>query len=192
MVALNVGTQYLRALADSSEIDNARALLKADEVALNQAVASHDAGVGTNLDVLRARVQLQVQQQALINAENTFAKDKIALNRLMGLPAEQELTLTDTAPYAEFAAMPLDDAMRLAWTTIWLWCGRRLRWRRRRPGWWRRCTRTTSRSWRWPGIRAWWRLSTRPTWVGRKNDFGILAIKSLDSIGCGWLLSAKY
>jgi len=114
VVALNVGTQYLRALADSSEIDNARALLKADEVALNQAVASHDAGVGTNLDVLRARVQLQTQQQALINAENTFAKDKIALNRLMGLPAEQELTLTDTAPYAEFAAMPLDDAMRLA------------------------------------------------------------------------------
>ena len=113
-VALNVGTQYLRAVADAAEIDNARALLKADEVALNQAVASHDAGVGTNLDVLRARVQLQTQQQALINAENTFAKDKIALNRLISLPAEQELTLTDTAPYAEFAALPLDDAMKLA------------------------------------------------------------------------------
>jgi outer membrane protein TolC len=113
-VALNVGTQYLRAVADAAEIDNARALLKADEVALNQAVASHEAGVGTHLDVLRARVQLQTQQQALINSENTFAKDKIALNRLLGLPAEQELTLTDTAPYAEFAALPLDDAMKLA------------------------------------------------------------------------------
>jgi outer membrane protein TolC len=113
-VALNVGTQYLRAVADASEIDNARALLKADEVALNQATASHDAGVGTNLDVLRARVQLQTQQQALINAENVFAKDKIALNRLIGLPVEQELTLTDTAPYSEFAALPLDEAMKLA------------------------------------------------------------------------------
>src|SRR5437588_304970 len=39
-VALNVGTQYLRAVADASEIDNARALLKADEVALSQATAS--------------------------------------------------------------------------------------------------------------------------------------------------------
>jgi len=113
-VALNVGTQYLRAVADASQIDNAKALLKADEVALNQATASHDAGVGTNLDVLRARVQLQTQQQALINAENTFAKDKIALNRLLGLPAEQELTLTDTAPYSEFVALPLDEAMKLA------------------------------------------------------------------------------
>lgn len=114
VVALNVGTQYLRAVADASEIENARALLKADEVALHQATESHDAGVGTHLDVLRARVQLQTQQQALINAENTFAKDKIALNRLMGMPAEQELTLTDTAPYAEFAALPIEQAMSLA------------------------------------------------------------------------------
>jgi outer membrane protein TolC len=113
-VALNVGTQYLRAVADAAEIENARALLKADEVALNQATASHDAGVGTNLDVLRARVQLQTQQQTLVNDENAFAKDKIALNRLIGLPAEQELTLTDMAPYAEFSELPLDDAMKLA------------------------------------------------------------------------------
>lgn len=114
VVALNVATQYLRAVADASEIENARALLKADEVALRQATESHDAGVGTHLDVLRARVQLQTQQQALINAENTFAKDKIALNRLMGMPAEQELTLTDTTPYAEFAALPIEQAMSLA------------------------------------------------------------------------------
>jgi outer membrane protein TolC len=113
-VALTVGTQYLRTLADAAQIENARALVKADEVALHQAEASHDAGVGTNLDVLRARVQLQNQQQTLISDENTFAKDKITLNRQIGLPAEQELTLTDAAPYAEFAQLPLDDAMKLA------------------------------------------------------------------------------
>src|SRR3984885_9676332 len=113
-VTLGVGTQYLLALADQAQIENARALEKADEVAYQQAKDSHDAGVGTNLDMLRARVQLQTQQQALINAENTFAKDKIALNRLIGLPADQEITLTDTAPYADFAELPLADAMRLA------------------------------------------------------------------------------
>jgi outer membrane protein TolC len=113
-VTLSVGTQYLLALADAAQIDNARALEKADEVAYQQAKDSHDAGVGTNLDMLRARVQLQTQQQAVINDENAFAKDKIELNRMIGLPADQEITLTDTAPYAEFAELPLVDAMRLA------------------------------------------------------------------------------
>jgi outer membrane protein TolC len=113
-VTLSVGTQYLLALADAAQIDNARALERADEVAYQQAKDSHDAGVGTNLDMLRARVQLQTQQQAVINSENAFAKDKIQLNRIIGLPADQEITLTDAAPYAEFAELPLADAMKLA------------------------------------------------------------------------------
>jgi outer membrane protein TolC len=113
-VTLGVGTQYLLALADAAQIENAQALERSDEVVLQQATDSHDAGVGTHLDVLRARVQLQTQQQAVISAENTFAKDKIALNRMIGLPADQEITLTDTAPYAEYAELPLGDAMKLA------------------------------------------------------------------------------
>jgi len=115
-VALSVGSGYLRALADASQITNAQALLKSDEVVLKQAIDSHDAGVGTNLDVLRARVQLQQQQQVLINDENAFAKDKIALTRLIGLPAEQELTLTDPVPYEELVELPLPQARDLAYT----------------------------------------------------------------------------
>ena len=65
--------------------------------------------------MLRAQVQLQSQQQALLRAQNTFAKDKIALNRLIGLPAEQDLTLTDTVPYAELADLPLDQAKTIAY-----------------------------------------------------------------------------
>ena len=114
-VVLAVGTQYLAALADQAQIANAQALLEADREVLRQATLSHDAGVGTNLDVLRARVQLQTQQQALVRAQNTFAKDKIALDRLIGLPAGQELTLTDAVPDAEFAALPLDQAKALAY-----------------------------------------------------------------------------
>jgi outer membrane protein TolC len=82
---------------------------------LRQATLSHDAGVGTNVDVLRARVQLQNEQQVLVRAQNTFEKDKIALNRLMGLPADQTLTLTDTVPYADLAEMALDEARSLAY-----------------------------------------------------------------------------
>ena len=114
-VALAVGTGYLQALAQAAEIANARERLKSDAVALEQARQSHDAGVGTNLDVLRARVQLQTDQQALIRDENDFAKSKIALNRLMGLSAGQELTLTDTVPFAELAATPHEQVLALAY-----------------------------------------------------------------------------
>jgi outer membrane protein TolC len=115
-VTQGVATQYLKALADQANIANTQALEKTDAEVLRQATALHDAGVGTNLDVLRARVQLQTQQQAVINAESSFEKDKIALNRLIGLPADQQLTLTDTAPYAELEQLPLDKALALAYT----------------------------------------------------------------------------
>ena len=68
---------------------------------------SKEAGVGINLDVLRAQVELQNEQQQVIRADNAVAKDKINLNRVMGQPAGQELALTDTVPFAEFDEMPL-------------------------------------------------------------------------------------
>lgn len=114
-VVLQVGTAYLRILADSANVMNNRALLKQEEEVLRQATAQHDAGVGTNLDVLRAKSQYQQQQQALISAENALEKDKIALNRLIGLPADQAIELTDVVPYAELAQMTLPDAKNLAY-----------------------------------------------------------------------------
>jgi outer membrane protein TolC len=110
-----VGTQYLAALADQAQIANHQALVTADEEVLRQATLSKEAGVGVNLDVLRARVQLQNEQQAVVKAQNTFAKDKIALNRMIGVPADQEITLTDTVPYAELTELPLEDAKALAY-----------------------------------------------------------------------------
>ncbi len=113
-VALAVGTEYLQVLADAAQIENAQALEKADETQLQQATALKQAGVGINIDVLRAQVQLQTQQQVLINDRNTWAKDQIALNRQIGLPANQPLQLTDTVPFAEFTELPLEDALKLA------------------------------------------------------------------------------
>ena len=115
-VTLSVGTAYLRALADAAQIADAQALLTSDQAVLRQATLMHDAGVSPNVDVLRARVQEQQQEQAVIQAEDNFAKDKIELNRMMGIPAEQELSLTDPVPYAELAETPLEDAVAVAYT----------------------------------------------------------------------------
>ncbi len=114
-VVITVGGLYLRALADAAQVKNAQGLIQQDELVFEHAKASRDAGVGINLDVLRAQVELQQEQQALIQAENAEAKDKIMLNREMGQPAGQELDLVDTIPFAEFDALPLDDALKLAY-----------------------------------------------------------------------------
>ena len=115
LVVLTVGDAYLQALALGSQVDNAKSLLEADRVLLSQAVAEHQAGTVANLDELRARVQYQTQEQALITAEVNFKKAKIALNREIGLPAEQEIQLTDAQPYADLAVMNIDQAKEMAY-----------------------------------------------------------------------------
>jgi outer membrane protein TolC len=100
MVVLTVGNAYLLCIADASLIESDKAQVATSKVSLDQAVANHQAGTSPLLDELRARVDYQTQQQALISAQNQFEKDKIALARAIGLPLEQKFTLTDQAPFA--------------------------------------------------------------------------------------------
>ena len=94
-VVQQVATAYLHAIAAASEVDNANALEQADRVLFDQAHAAHEAGTAANLDELRARVQLQAQQQALIAAQNTLEKDLILLKREIGVDPGQKIVLTD-------------------------------------------------------------------------------------------------
>jgi outer membrane protein TolC len=115
LVVLTIGDAYLQALALGAQVDNAKALLQADQVLLNQTVAEHQAGTAANLDELRARVQFQTQQQTVISAEVNFEKAKIAIDREIGLPPEQEIQLTDTEPYADLTTMDIDQAKEMAY-----------------------------------------------------------------------------
>ena len=54
-------------------------------------------------------------QQAVITEENNFEKDKIALNRQIGLAPEQQIQLTDATPYSDLAAITIEDARREAY-----------------------------------------------------------------------------
>jgi outer membrane protein TolC len=51
----------------------------------------------------------------VIAAQNTFEKDKILLKRQIGVPVEQSIQLTDTAPYADLEQMSIEDARHLAY-----------------------------------------------------------------------------
>lgn len=113
-VIQQVATAYLHAIAAASEVDNAKAQEQADQVALNQAHEAHLAGTASNLDELRARVQLQAQQEAHIAAQNTLDKDLILLKREIGLDPGQNLTLSDRAPYADLASQTPEEVRTIA------------------------------------------------------------------------------
>jgi outer membrane protein TolC len=99
MVVLTVGNAYLVCVADKARIDAVNAALATAKLTYDQSVAAHDAGTSPRLDVLRAQVDYQSEQQTLISAKNQFEKDKLALARVIGLPLDQEFRLTDSAPF---------------------------------------------------------------------------------------------
>jgi outer membrane protein TolC len=114
-VVQQVATAYLHAIAASSEVDNARALVAQDQVSLDHAHAAHLAGVVANLDELRARVQLQAQQQALLYAQNALEKDLILLKREIGIDPGQKIALTDPAPYCDLAEQTPEEVRAIAY-----------------------------------------------------------------------------
>jgi outer membrane protein TolC len=114
-VVQRVAAQYLLVLADTASINNAKAQVDSDLELERQSQARKDAGTGTNLDLIRARVERQTRQQELVADTAQFEKDKIQLNRLMGIAADQALELVDAVPYHELEALPLDQAKQVAY-----------------------------------------------------------------------------
>jgi outer membrane protein TolC len=114
-VVQQVATAYLHCIAAASEVDNAKALESQDQTQFDNAHAAHQAGTVANLDELRARVQLQSQQQSLIAAQNTLEKDLILLKREIGIDPGQRIALTDPAPYSELIGLKLEEVRAIAY-----------------------------------------------------------------------------
>ena len=92
-------TPICSASPTQARIEAVNAELATSKVSLDQAVANHDAGTSPRLDVLRAQVDYQNEQQSLISAKNSLEKDKLALARTIGLPLDQAFRLTDLVPF---------------------------------------------------------------------------------------------
>ncbi len=114
-VVQQVATAYLHAIAAQGEVDNASALVSQAQVLFDHAHESHVAGVAANIDELRAQVQLQAQQQALIYAQNALTKDLILLKREIGIDPGQNIALTDAAPYSDLAEQTPEEVRAVAY-----------------------------------------------------------------------------
>ncbi len=117
LVVMTVGNAYLLCIADAARIVAVTAELKTSKVSLDQAVDAHDAGTSPRIDVLRAQVDYQNEQQTLISTTNQLAKDKLALARTIGLPLDQIFQLTDQAPFAALDQIDPQTAFERALST---------------------------------------------------------------------------
>src|SRR5262249_46459945 len=72
------------------------------------------AGLAGPIDVNRAQVQLLAQQQRLTALQADFAKQKINLARMIGLPPTDQYELDTDPPYAPVPVPNVADAVRQA------------------------------------------------------------------------------
>jgi outer membrane protein TolC len=114
LVVQSVANAYLLVTAGSSRVQALKAQVETDQAIYNRTSDQKRAGTTAAIDVLRAHVQLEQEQQQLIAQVNQVAKDKLALGRVIGLPLGQQFTVADTEPYSSLAAMTPEQAVRTA------------------------------------------------------------------------------
>lgn len=117
VVVLAVGNAYLVAIATGARIETTEAQVKSAQAFFDKATDQQKAGLSPAIDTLRSQVELQTRQQQLIVAKNDYAKQKLSLARVIGLPPGQEFVLTEKAPYQALTPMALDVYLQRAYST---------------------------------------------------------------------------
>jgi outer membrane protein TolC len=113
-IVLAVANLYLDAVAAASRIEAAEAEVNTARALFDQATDMKQAGTVAGIDVLRAQVQLETQQQQLIVLRNEWAKQKLAMARAIGIDPRQPIELSDRVGYHALAPMSADDAINRA------------------------------------------------------------------------------
>lgn len=115
LIVLAVGGVYMQALAAGARIESAQAQLRTAETLFNQARDMKNAGVSPAIDLLRAQVEMQVQQQRLLIARNDYERQKLRLGRMIGLPNGQQFTLVNEIPLTPQPPIALEQAFERAY-----------------------------------------------------------------------------
>jgi outer membrane protein TolC len=117
LVVLATGNAYLLTIASAARVDAAQAQAETAQALYNRAHDQLAAGVVPAIDALRAQVEFQTREQQLIASRNDYAKEKLELARIIGLPPGQEFNLTDKAPYEPLAPMSIETALQRAYAS---------------------------------------------------------------------------
>jgi outer membrane protein TolC len=114
LVVQAVANAYLEIIADAARVEASRSEVATAQALYERARDQHAAGVSPAIDELRAQVELKSRQQQLLANENQFAKGKLNLSQVIGLPASQPFELADTAPYAPLEGLTPEESVERA------------------------------------------------------------------------------
>ncbi|MBV8843581.1 MAG: TolC family protein [Bryobacterales bacterium] len=117
LVVQAVASGYFTVLADAGRVQSNRAQAETAEALYNIARDRHGAGISAAIDELRAQVEFKSQQQRVVAAENAWARDKLALGRVIGLAPGQEFRPSDEAPYVPLEDLNIERLVQRAYET---------------------------------------------------------------------------
>jgi outer membrane protein TolC len=95
LVVLAVAGTYLQTIATQARIESQRAQVAAAQAIYDQAQVRKTAGTNAKIDVMRTLVEFQTEQQRLRSLDADLKQQKLSLARIIGLPLDRELDLSE-------------------------------------------------------------------------------------------------
>jgi outer membrane protein TolC len=115
LVVLVAANAYLQVLAADARVQSARAQLQTSQTLYDQAQDLKQNGIIAGIDVVRAEVRLNGERQRLTVSQNEFAKTRLELARVIGLPVGQEFEISADLPNVPIPEMTVEQALEQAY-----------------------------------------------------------------------------
>ncbi len=119
MVVLAVAGAYLQTIAIDAGVGSQRAQVENAQAVYHQAEVRKEAGTNARIDVTRTLVELQGQQQRLTALQSDLRKQKLVLARLIGVPLDRELILSEQLSFNPPAVPEAAGAVQQAFQNRW-------------------------------------------------------------------------
>jgi len=113
-VAADAARAYMLALREDAALTAAKANVELAQALLKLSEQQKSAGTGTGIEVTRAQVQLANEKQRLLVINNDRQRSVLQLLRVIGLPLETKIELSDKLAYQQTEAVTPAQALTTA------------------------------------------------------------------------------
>jgi len=114
LIVLAVAGTYLRVIANKANVRSQEAQVKQAEASYKLAADQYQAGTKTIIDSNKSLVELRTQKQRLSALRGDLLKETMQLARLIGLPAGQQLVLSEDLPVQVPDTISLEEGIKIA------------------------------------------------------------------------------